>query len=534
MRRLSFFWFYALMFFSLSAQTLQIESMKGSDRIVIGGKNCGKGDTFDAKDMIVWTGDTKMMWVSQVGTTKLYLLSSDVFAATGSHTAFDYINKNDGKKQESAFVGTKKQSTRGEADACFSAVFPKYKSVGDEKRIALLIGNSNYRSEHSLYTPVADVIALTDKFRELGFNVYVCYDADLNTMKECIRRFADFAQNYNTALVYYAGHGQQYNDDSYLMPVDAVIETPSDITERCFPTSRAISFLNDVKNLSTRLLFIDACRSEQQNRLLASRGNTIDQLLNTKELAQGIILFSTQSGNVAFDFGDTDVDHSPFASSLLSRLDAVNQTISDLIIDITNDVETSTSSYGAPQRPRSIPTLSHRFYFNPAVSTTGVSANDSMSYADGEYEGETKDGVRHGFGTMKYSGGNKYIGIFKNDKRDGQGSYFWANGDKYIGEWKEGLREGHGLYTTVDGHTYDGDYANDRMNGHGIYMWPDGKRYVGEFRNGHQEGNGTMVYSDGSKYVGEWKNGSADGHGIMFFPDGSSYEGEWKEGTLIE
>lgn len=39
----------------------------------------------------------------------------------------------------------------------------------------------------------------------------------------------------------------------------------------------------------------------------------------------------------------------------------------------------------------------------------------------GEHEGEWKDGLRDGKGTMQYPNGDKYEGDWKENKRDGQG-----------------------------------------------------------------------------------------------------------------
>ena len=39
-----------------------------------------------------------------------------------------------------------------------------------------------------------------------------------------------------------------------------------------------------------------------------------------------------------------------------------------------------------------------------------------------------------------------YTGMFKQKKADGRGLMRWREGDKYEGEWKDGLRHGKGEY----------------------------------------------------------------------------------------
>jgi len=67
------------------------------------------------------------------------------------------------------------------------------------------------------------------------------------------------------------------------------------------------------------------------------------------------------------------------------------------------------------------------------------------NYANGDkFEGQIKDGKRHGQGTFHSADGDKYIGEYKDDKMHGQGTYHFADGDKYIGEWKDGKEHGQG------------------------------------------------------------------------------------------
>ena len=68
-----------------------------------------------------------------------------------------------------------------------------------------------------------------------------------------------------------------------------------------------------------------------------------------------------------------------------------------------------------------------------------------MTYANQDvHDGEWKQDLKDGKGTMKYQNGDIYKGEFKNDKMHGKGVFEYANGDifKSIGEWKEGKKCG--------------------------------------------------------------------------------------------
>ncbi len=88
-----------------------------------------------------------------------------------------------------------------------------------------------------------------------------------------------------------------------------------------------------------------------------------------------------------------------------------------------------------------------------------------MPSLKGQYHGNCKDGVAHGYGVA--IGEDTYKGNFKNGLPHGQGTYIWANGNKYEGKWKEGKRHGKGkmIYkksgqdSTVTGMWKNGQFA---------------------------------------------------------------------------
>ena len=125
-----------------------------------------------------------------------------------------------------------------------------------------------------------------------------------------------------------------------------------------------------------------------------------------------------------------------------------------------------------------------------------------------------------------YSDGKKYNGDLKEGMRHGQGVYTWPDGTKYNGEWKDDMRHGRGVMTWSDGRKYNGEWKNDMSNGIGVMTWPDGMEYEGELENDMMHGQGVMVYSDGRKYEGEWKDDKRHGRGVTTWPNGIKYDGD--------
>ena len=107
------------------------------------------------------------------------------------------------------------------------------------------------------------------------------------------------------------------------------------------------------------------------------------------------------------------------------------------------------------------------------------------NYADGaEYQGEWKDGKRHGIGTYISPTGTRYEGEWENDGASGHGVCHYADGMKYDGQFENGERHGKGVLISPEGDRYEGQFKYDLVNGEGIYIWGDGVRSEGEFRDG--------------------------------------------------
>jgi len=119
--------------------------------------------------------------------------------------------------------------------------------------------------------------------------------------------------------------------------------------------------------------------------------------------------------------------------------------------------------------------------------------------------GNTLPYVWKGFGDKETQ--PKYQGDVKNGVPNGLGSLTYPDGSKYVGEYKDGEKNGQGTTTYPDGGKYVGEFKYGKKNGQGTRTYPNGEKYVGEYKDGLENGQGTYTWSDGSKYVGEYKDG---------------------------
>ena len=155
-------------------------------------------------------------------------------------------------------------------------------------------------------------------------------------------------------------------------------------------------------------------------------------------------------------------------------------------------------------------------------------------FEDGEYEGETRDGLPHGKGTYRFKNGDKYIGEFKNGFFDGKGEHISKKREKYTGQFKKGKREGNGICECINGEKYNGFWKDNKRDGEGKYSFSNGDSYQGEFKEDMFNGKGTMVYSNGNRTIGMWENNKRNGIEFLFNNKGEIFFHFYENNTLIQ
>jgi len=97
------------------------------------------------------------------------------------------------------------------------------------KRVALVIGNSNYAYAGVLENPSNDARGVAASLRKLGFTVKDHYDLNRSQMVEALSDFGDLIAGADWAVVFYAGHGVEMDGTNYLIPVDVKLKRDTDV-----------------------------------------------------------------------------------------------------------------------------------------------------------------------------------------------------------------------------------------------------------------------------------------------------------------
>lgn len=157
------------------------------------------------------------------------------------------------------------------------------------------------------------------------------------------------------------------------------------------------------------------------------------------------------------------------------------------------------------------------------------------------YEGQWRNGTKHGQGKLQMADGSYYEGTFSNGEIDGKGMRFFSqNGSKYTGQFVKGELHGRGTMVYADGSMYEGEWYRNRKHGYGIMKTlgsNSSEVYEGSYDKNMKHGVGTMMYAkkirsdgcrNGDRYEGMWVNDMREGRGILYSNDGSVYEGNFQ------
>ena len=154
--------------------------------------------------------------------------------------------------------------------------------------------------------------------------------------------------------------------------------------------------------------------------------------------------------------------------------------------------------------------------------------NKSKYYLNKNTVSKRKKSMLRGGEIIRYLDGAIYDGEVKDGKKHGRGKYNFSNGDSYEGNFVNGDFEGHGVYRCVDGSSYDGEWHDDKWNGRGRLIYANGTVYEGEFADNQKNGIGKCTYSYGTIYEGQWKDDKHHGHGKVYYSDECGFmEGEY-------
>jgi uncharacterized caspase-like protein len=232
-----------------------------------------------------------------------------------------------------------------------------------DRRVALVIGNSAYENANVLANPRNDADAMAATLDRLGFTVVKGIDVDNTGMKEVLRQFGKELSGARVGLFFYAGHGVQVDGNNYIIPVDAKLETEEDLAFEAVDVALVLKQLE--REPRVNLVFLDACRDNPfAQKLARSMGLTrnlaiADGLARIDSGIGTLIAYATQPNYTA---DDGTGDHSPFTEALLNYIETPGLEVRQVLTRVRQNVLDATDNRQVPWDHSS---LTGDFYFVP-------------------------------------------------------------------------------------------------------------------------------------------------------------------------
>ncbi|MFT4118879.1 caspase family protein [Bradyrhizobium sp.] len=249
-----------------------------------------------------------------------------------------------------------------------------------EARLALVIGQSAYRTVPELPNAANDAKGMTELLGNAGFTVTTAPNLNQDEMRQAISDFAGrvSASGADTvALVFYAGHGLQIDGENYLVPVDLDPKREADIP---LQGVRLNDLLNTLGALPTRarIFMLDACRNNPFPAL-SGAGHGL-AIVDTKAGAPGsFISYSTSPGAEAEDGSGAD---SPYTTAVLSVARQPNIPIEEMFKRIRIAVAQSTDGRQIPWESSSL-TTDFKFFGDSGAQPASTPGASAMALASG-------------------------------------------------------------------------------------------------------------------------------------------------------
>jgi uncharacterized caspase-like protein len=192
-------------------------------------------------------------------------------------------------------------------------------------------------------------------------------DVDRGTLTNALAAFAQRAASADWAVVFYAGHGFQWNGANYLIPVDAKLESAAALSGEAVSLGALIESAAKAKTVS--VIMLDACRNDPAYERVrqeqpGGRGVTVappPSGLATVSVPRGsYIVFATEANRSAAD-GERE-DNSPFTKALIANIDQPVD-LDKLFRKVSEDVSRATQNAQTPTVYGILPNLDLYFKY---------------------------------------------------------------------------------------------------------------------------------------------------------------------------
>ena len=252
-------------------------------------------------------------------------------------------------------------------------------TAAEARRVALVIGNSDYSHATMLPNPANDARDIAKAFTSLGYQVELVEDATRADLLDALRGFRTRSIGVEHAIIYYAGHGVEIDRQNFVIPVDAELKADIDVEYEAVPLELLVAATSGARGL--QLVVLDACRD---NPFLAQMTRT----LSTRSIGRGLavyepdgnslVAYSAREGTVALDGTG---ENSPYAMAFLSALQRPGLEIGQFFRQVRDAVIRQTNGQQEPFLYGSL--SADPVFFQPQSAPTDLAAQNAAPSRQG-------------------------------------------------------------------------------------------------------------------------------------------------------
>lgn len=257
------------------------------------------------------------------------------------------------------------------------------------KRVALVMGISDYTSIVKLDNTVNDAKGISETLEGIGFTVTTLINGTSEEMRNVVDDFAFRAETSDLALIYFAGHGVEVQGENFLIPADAAVTSNRDIQRQGVSLKQLLASVEGARKM--RIVILDSCRDNpfgdaldlealEETAAIAENTRSIGETgLAAPSPDRGtMVAFAARDGAKALDGAGTN---SPFALALMENLKKPGLEISLMFRQVRDQVLERTLNQ---QEPHTYGSLSGTpFYIAGSQGDSQITNDDpKIAWAD--------------------------------------------------------------------------------------------------------------------------------------------------------
>jgi hypothetical protein len=241
-------------------------------------------------------------------------------------------------------------------------------AMRSERRVALIIGNGAYGVndyQAPLAGPANDAAGMRDRLNALGFQVITALDADIRAINRAVGEFNDALSQGGVGLFYYSGHGMQINDENFLIPIGAQMDSALDAMTEAFSVNTLVKLMQ-IAPTRLNIIILDACRSNpfvaaqvgERGLSLANQGLA---KIEVPEAAEFVIAYAAAPGRNSAEPVTGGPTNGYYTAALLDALNIPGLELQAVLRHTRAAVRKRTNGEQIPWTSTSV---EHPFYFN--------------------------------------------------------------------------------------------------------------------------------------------------------------------------